>query len=74
MLCPTSGWLLKMRLVIRTLLGIVEDTTKKIIAISGSLRKESDTTKLLRAFAQHTPKGYELEIVYISELPIFNQD
>ncbi len=47
---------------------------KKVIGIAGSLRKESYSKKLLKAFAQHTPAGYELEIVDISKLPLFNQD
>ncbi|RZJ68245.1 MAG: NADPH-dependent oxidoreductase [Flavobacterium sp.] len=51
-------------------------TTKKtrIIAFSGSLRKESYTTQLLRAFAKVTPKNVEFEIIDISDLPFINQD
>jgi chromate reductase, NAD(P)H dehydrogenase (quinone) len=48
--------------------------SKKVIGLSGSLRKESYSTKLLKAFKQHVPSGYELEIVDISQLPLFNQD
>jgi chromate reductase len=48
--------------------------TKKIIGISGSLRKESYSTKLLKAFKQQAPDGYELELVDISQLPMFNED
>lgn len=48
--------------------------TKKVIGISGSLRKGSHSTKLLHAFKQHVPEGYELSIVDISKLPMFNED
>ncbi len=45
-----------------------------ILAISGSLRKESITMKLLKAFGERAPEGIEFRIADISELPIFNQD
>lgn len=46
----------------------------KVIAISGSLRKESYTTKLVRAFQKATPEGLTFEMVEIGGLPLFNQD
>jgi chromate reductase, NAD(P)H dehydrogenase (quinone) len=46
----------------------------KVAAFSGSLRKESFTTKLLKAFQQLSPAGVTTEIVDISKLPLFNED
>ncbi|HSX01954.1 MAG TPA: NAD(P)H-dependent oxidoreductase [Candidatus Saccharimonadia bacterium] len=46
----------------------------KVAAFSGSLRKESYTTKLVKAFAAQTPAGAELELVEIGGLPLINQD
>ena len=45
-----------------------------IIALSGSLRTQSYTTKLLRAFAQNAPVGTTLTILDISTLPLINED
>ena len=45
----------------------------QIIAISGSLRKKSYNTGLLRACAALAP-GMSIEILDISMLPVFNQD
>lgn len=47
---------------------------KKIIAISGSLRKDSYNTHLLKAAQELSPEGMEITIVDISRLPFFNQD
>lgn len=46
----------------------------KIIAFSGSLRKESYTTKLLRAFQKSTPSDITVNIIDISDLPFINED
>ena len=46
----------------------------KIVAISGSLRKDSYNTALLRAFQAIAPAGMEIEIVEIGDLPLFNFD
>ncbi len=46
----------------------------KIIALSGSLRKDSYTTQLLRALAKTAPKTVSFEIIDISNLPFLNQD
>ncbi len=46
----------------------------KILGISGSLRKGSFNTALLRAAAETVPADVEIEIADISELPLFNQD
>jgi len=44
----------------------------KIIALSGSLRKESYTTKLLRAFQKRAPAEVTMEILDLSGLPMIN--
>lgn len=46
----------------------------KVAAFSGSLRKESFTTKLLKAFQQLSPSDVTTEIVDISKLPLMNED
>lgn len=45
-----------------------------IIAISGSLRKTSSNTTLLRAFQTLAPEDMHIEIVDISTLPLYDQD
>lgn len=45
-----------------------------IIAISGSLRKGSSNTALLRALQQLAPKDMRVEIARIDNLPLYNQD
>ncbi len=47
---------------------------KLIIGISGSLRQGSYSTKLLKAFAERVPKGYDFKILDIGSLPMFNED
>jgi len=46
----------------------------KIAAFSGSLRKGSYTTKLVKAFQRSAPENVEVNIIDISALPLFNQD
>jgi chromate reductase, NAD(P)H dehydrogenase (quinone) len=46
----------------------------KFIILSGSLRKESFTTKLARAFIEHLPAEYEVNLIDISQLPFINED
>jgi chromate reductase len=46
----------------------------KIVAISGSLRKDSFNTSLLRAAQGLAPSDMEISIADISEIPIFNSD
>jgi chromate reductase len=49
----------------------------KILAISGSLRRDSLNTRLLRAAAELAPSGVEVELLdpsVIKELPIYDQD
>lgn len=45
-----------------------------IIAFSGSLRKKSYNTGLLRALQKLAPADSSIEILDISRLPLFNQD
>lgn len=49
-------------------------TTVRILGISGSLRKHSTNTGLLRAAAGELPPGAELEILTLHGIPPFNQD
>ena len=44
------------------------------IGISGSLRRASRNTGLLRCCAAHLPQGVRMEIADISTLPFYNQD
>lgn len=46
----------------------------KIVALSGSLRKDSYNTLLLRAFAELAPAGMEIEIASVGDLPLYNSD
>jgi chromate reductase len=46
----------------------------KILGISGSLRRESYNTALLRAAAKLLPAEAELEILTLEKLPFYNQD
>ncbi|MEO8691680.1 MAG: NAD(P)H-dependent oxidoreductase [Candidatus Saccharimonas sp.] len=48
--------------------------SKIVLAISGSLRKESLSTKLLHAFGEHAPEGIDFRQADISGLPMYNQD
>ena len=45
----------------------------KIIAISGSLRKESFNTKLLE-LVKAQASGHDVEIVSIADIPLYNGD
>ncbi|MFV2949589.1 NADPH-dependent FMN reductase [Pseudomonas japonica] len=47
---------------------------KLIVAISGSLRRESINTAVLRAVAANAPNDVRVELLNISELPFFNED
>lgn len=47
---------------------------KIVLGFSGSLRKESFSTKLLRAFEERAPAGVDFRVADISQLPIYNQD
>lgn len=46
----------------------------KIGIIVGSLRKESFSKKIAKNLIELAPEGYELEIVPIGDLPLFNED
>lgn len=45
-----------------------------ILGISGSLRKDSTNTALLRAMRELAPAGMNIDIADLSVLPIYNQD
>ena len=45
-----------------------------VIALSGSLRKESYTTKLIRAFQTYAPANTTVTLLDISQLPLINED
>lgn len=45
-----------------------------VAAFSGSLRKESFNTKLVKAFQKLAPECVKVEIVEIGDLPLVNQD
>ena len=47
---------------------------KIVLAFSGSLRKESLSTKLVEAFGKRSPREIEFRVADISKLPIYNQD
>ena len=51
-----------------------EVTTLRVIGIAGSLRKASFNRALLYACQQLLPPDMELEIVELSDIPLFNQD
>jgi chromate reductase, NAD(P)H dehydrogenase (quinone) len=47
----------------------------RLLAISGSLRRDSHNTRLLRAAAEHLPPGVELELWEgLHDVPPYNQD
>jgi chromate reductase len=48
--------------------------THNIVAISGSLRKGSYNSALLRAFKEQAPEGVNIEILDISGLAVYDQD
>ncbi len=45
-----------------------------IVAISGSLRKDSFNTMLLRSLSELAPAGVDITIADISALPLYDQD
>lgn len=47
---------------------------KIVLAISGSLRKDSISTKLMKAFGEQAPRDVDFRIADISKLPVYNQD
>jgi len=49
-------------------------TTRKIAVIVGSLRKDSFTRKVAQSMIELAPAGFNMEIVEIRDLPLYNQD
>ncbi len=48
--------------------------TRKVAVIVGSLRKDSLNRKAALALAELAPRGFELEIVEIGDLPLYDED
>lgn len=46
----------------------------KILAISGSLRKESLNTAVLKTLKSRAPKSVSIEITSLEEIPLYNAD
>lgn len=46
----------------------------KVALISGSLRKESISTKIAKSVGELFPEGYEAQLVEIGNLPLYNED
>ncbi|MDB5237554.1 MAG: NADPH-dependent reductase domain protein [Parcubacteria group bacterium] len=46
----------------------------RLLAISGSLRKESINTSLVKGFIANAPEGTTIEMLDWADTPIFNQD
>lgn len=46
----------------------------RLLAISGSLRKESINTMLVKGFIANAPEGTTIEMLDWSDTPVFNQD
>lgn len=49
-------------------------TTKKIAVLVGSLRKESFTRRVANSLIELAPDGFELAIVELRDLPLYNED
>ena len=47
---------------------------KVVLAFSGSLRKESFSMKLVKAFGEEAPSDVDFRVADISKLPVYNQD
>ena len=50
------------------------ETALHFLGISGSLRRQSRNTGLLRCAMRSVPAGVSMEIADISDLPLFNED
>ena len=48
--------------------------SKKIGIIAGSLRKDAYTKSIAQAMAGLFPQGWEVNMIDIGHLPLFNQD
>jgi chromate reductase, NAD(P)H dehydrogenase (quinone) len=53
---------------------MITDVPMHVLGISGSLRRASYNTALLRAAAELMPPGMKLEIFDLSPVPMFNED
>lgn len=48
--------------------------TRKIAVIVGSLRKNSNSERIVRAIAEQAPRALEFDTIEIGNLPFYNQD
>lgn len=48
--------------------------TRKIAVFVGSLRKEAFSKKVANALMELAPAGFQMEIIEIGQLPLYNQD
>jgi chromate reductase len=55
-------------------MGDSRSSRYKLLGISGSLRRASASTAVLRAAAERLPPDVELSIASIGELPLYNED
>lgn len=51
-----------------------QPTKLRVVGISGSLRKSSYNSSLLRAAKRLAPKGMEVQEISIAEIPLYNED
>jgi len=52
----------------------INGETVRIIGISGSLRKESFSTALLKILAEKAAPTIEIEVVTLEDIPLYNED
>lgn len=48
--------------------------SKVIGIISGSIRKESFSTKIAKNLVRLAPEGFEFKVITLNDLPVYNQD
>ena len=50
------------------------DETVRIVGVSGSLRKASFSTSLLKLLAEKAAPAIEIQVVTLESLPLYNED
>ncbi|SMF02216.1 chromate reductase [Tistlia consotensis] len=48
--------------------------TYRLLAVSGSLRRDSYNTIVARSLAEKAPSGVSIEVLTLNELPVYNAD
>jgi chromate reductase len=48
--------------------------SRKVAVFAGSLRKDAYSRKVAKEFMALAPEGYQMEILEIGQLPLYNQD